>query len=83
MFHPLPLQELQLSFEQREKIMAIIERHRPKLDAIFEKTFPQLQQATRAMADEIRLLLNDDQKQKFDEMIKHRNERDKHRPPPR
>ena len=39
---PLPLHELGLSDEQREKTFRIFEQHRPELEAVLRDTFPKV-----------------------------------------
>jgi Spy/CpxP family protein refolding chaperone len=71
--------QLDLSREQRDKVRAIMERHRDEnrraTSAMFEKCGDELQ-AVRARADdEIRAVLNDAQKQRFNEMMEKRKHR--------
>lgn len=82
MFHPLPLSDLKLSTDQEDKILSILEKNRPQLDAIFEDTFPKLQAATAKMDKKIREVLNDEQKVKFDQMLEEREKRMKDGKPP-
>ena len=76
-FHPLPLNELDLSEDQKKQVFSIMDKNRPKLDAIFEETFPKLQTEMKRVETEIRKLLNDDQKKRFDALIE---KREKHMP---
>ena len=41
-FGPLPLDELGLAPEQRQRADTIFERHRPELDAILQEGFPKV-----------------------------------------
>ena len=82
LFHPLPLGELNLSKEQKEKVFTIMEENRPRLDAIFDDTFPRLQKEMAQMDAKIRKLLNGEQKTKFDQMLEERKKRMQDKKPP-
>lgn len=62
--------ELDLSSEQKQKVSAIFESTRERLDALGTQTRPKFE-ALKAQADaEIRVLLSPEQQSKFDELQK-------------
>lgn len=63
---PGPFSELGLSKEQEEKVVEIFEKHRPKLDAILQQTFPKARKVFDAIDQEVRTVLTAEQKKKFD-----------------
>jgi Spy/CpxP family protein refolding chaperone len=65
---PLPLEELGLSAEQRDKAFAILERHRPELEAVLRETFPKVRAINALIESEIRQLLTAEQAKKLDEI---------------
>lgn len=73
-----PWSELDLSSQQREKIHDILDRYRPKLDAILNDTFPKVRAVNEQIDHEIRSILTEDQQRKFDQTkaLQH------HGPPP-
>jgi len=75
-FGPLPLDELDLSPEQRQRAEAIFERHRPELDAILQEGFPKVRRVNDQIESEIRELLTPEQRTRLDELKARR-------PPPR
>ena len=64
---PVPWDNLDLSASQRDKINEILERHRPKLDAILGETFPKVQVVVAQVDNEIREILTPEQRRKFDQ----------------
>ena len=73
---PLPLDELGLSSEQRQRADAVFERHRPELDAILEEGFPKVRRVNDQIESEIREILTPEQRARLDEW-------QARRPPPR
>src|SRR5664280_547630 len=62
---PVPWDNLDLSASQRDKINEILERHRPKLDAILGETFPKVQVVVAQVDNEIRESQSSTPKQSF------------------
>jgi Spy/CpxP family protein refolding chaperone len=65
---PMPLEQLGLSAEQRDKAGAIMERHRPELDAILREGFPRVREINERLENEIRQVLTVEQQARFDEL---------------
>ncbi len=59
--------DLDLTAEQRDKVHAILERYRPKLDAILYESFPKVRAVNDLIDQEIRGILMDEQRRKFDQ----------------
>jgi Spy/CpxP family protein refolding chaperone len=74
-FGPLPLRELDLNEEQREKAWTIFEKHRPELDAVLRENFPRVMAINERIEQEIREFLTPEQRTHLDEL--------KRRPPSR
>lgn len=77
MFAPLPLEELELSADQKTKIRAILERHRPELEAILQESFPKVRAVNDKVEKEVRDVLSEEQQKELDELKRRRP------PPPR
>lgn len=75
---PAPWENLDLSVSQRDKISEILERYRPKLDAILGETFPKVQTVIAQVDGEIREILTPEQRSKFDQAKAQRHDH----PPP-
>lgn len=71
--------ELDLSREQRDKVRGIMERHREEnrrlTKAMFEKCGDELQGLRGRVDDEIRTVLSEPQKQRFNELMEKRKHR--------
>jgi Spy/CpxP family protein refolding chaperone len=65
---PLPLEQLGLSEEQREKARQILERHRPELEAVLRETFPRMRGIGEQIEREIREILTPEQRARLDEL---------------
>lgn len=63
---PLPLGELGLSPAQDEQARAILDRHRPALEAILRESFPRVRAENERIENEIRAILTDEQRKKLD-----------------
>jgi Spy/CpxP family protein refolding chaperone len=72
---PLPFEQLDLSPEQQEKVHAILERHRPELEAVLRESFPRVRAINEKIEREVREVLTAEQQKRLEE-IKAR------RPPP-
>ncbi|MGE0324180.1 MAG: Spy/CpxP family protein refolding chaperone [Polyangiaceae bacterium] len=71
-FGPLPLEELDLTQEQQAKVKAIFDRHRPEIEAAVRETFPKVQAINEQTEREVKEILTDAQKQRFEELKKRR-----------
>jgi Spy/CpxP family protein refolding chaperone len=60
--------ELGLSADQEKRVEAIMQKYRPELEAVIRETFPRVKAVHEKMDAEIRTILTDEQRQKFDEM---------------
>jgi len=69
---PMPWENLDLSEAQRKQSYEILERHRPKLDSIFNDTAPKVRAITDQIDGEIRAILNADQRNRFDRILAER-----------
>jgi hypothetical protein len=78
-FGPLPLHELGLSPEQRERADAIFERHRPELDAVLQEGFPKVRRINDQIESEVREILTPEQRARLDQLKARRPPR--HGPP--
>lgn len=66
---PMPWETLELNESQRKLAHEIMERHRPKLDSIFDETAPKVRAITDAIDAEIRTILNPEQRTRFDRIL--------------
>jgi hypothetical protein len=64
--------DLDLTEAQAMQIEAIMSKYRPELDAVIRETFPRVKAVHEKIDREIRPLLNDEQRRRFDEMKSHR-----------
>ncbi|MEW6558480.1 MAG: hypothetical protein AB1349_14215 [Elusimicrobiota bacterium] len=60
--------QLELSDEQKEKLVNILEKNKESIDKLFIEIEPKLQKRFGSMCDEIKTILNEKQKQKFEQM---------------
>lgn len=63
---PPPFGELDLSPEQDRKLKAIMDAHRPELEAVLRETFPKVRAVHERIDAELRKELNPEQQQRFD-----------------
>jgi Spy/CpxP family protein refolding chaperone len=63
--------DLGLSGEQAQKVENIMQKYRPELEAVIRETFPRVKAVHDRIDGEIRLLLTDDQRRRFDAMKSH------------
>lgn len=68
-FGPIPLQELKLTAKQDDQIRKIFERHRGELEKVMQGTFPKVRTIIQKINIEIREVLSDEQRAKFDELL--------------
>lgn len=62
--------KLDLTDEQREKIRAIFEAHRPVIDSLMGETMPRIRALRDSAEAEIRLVLTAEQLEKFEKLSK-------------
>jgi len=72
---PLPWDRLNLTEEQKEKAYQILERYRPKLDAVFGETAPKVKAITDQIDREVRAILTPEQRTRFDQDLAERGNR--------
>ncbi len=65
---PDPLDDLDLTAEQRVQLERIHERHRPELDAVVRETFPRVRKVQDAIEAELRALLTPEQRARLDQL---------------
>jgi Spy/CpxP family protein refolding chaperone len=63
---PPPFERLGLTDEQRQRITAILDAARPLTDSILEETLPRLRAVTDSIRAEIRGVLTEEQRERFD-----------------
>lgn len=63
---PIPLEELGLTHAQRAKVDEILERYHPQFDAVFRSTFPRVRAISESLEADVREVLDERQKARFD-----------------
>lgn len=71
--------ELALDEEQAEQLGTILDETSTKYSAIREKTHPRYEEARQAGRDNIRAILNEEQRAKFEELVRRIDEKEKAR----
>jgi len=69
---------LGLSPEQERQAAAILERHRPEMDALIRESYPRMQAIVERTHDELRQILTPAQRARFEEIEKRRPPREGH-----
>jgi Spy/CpxP family protein refolding chaperone len=69
---PIPLDDLELSDLQRDRIWQVIDKYRPELDAIVGATIPKVKEVHARMQTDVRALLTPPQRQSFDLLVSRR-----------
>ena len=64
-------EELDLSPEQRKQLSAILDETRENYDSIWEEIDPRFDAARQAGRDKIRAILNEEQREKFEKLVRH------------
>jgi len=72
---PLPWERLELTQAQSEKAHDILERYRPRLDAVFDETAPKVKGITDQIDREFREMLTPEQRTRFDRVLAERGNR--------
>lgn len=60
--------ELKLTPEQKTEFLTIVEKNKKTIDALFKEIEPKLRERFDSMETEIKTILNEKQKKKFDEI---------------
>jgi Spy/CpxP family protein refolding chaperone len=68
----LPLNELGLTEEQKQKVLDIFEQHRAELEAVLRDTYPKVHTINEKIAEEVRAVLTPEQRTKLAEIEAHR-----------
>ena len=71
---PIPLHELALTPDQKEKAHAIFETYRPEIDAVLEEGFPKVRAVIDKVDKDLMEILSDEQKKRFEEIRSKRPE---------
>ncbi len=71
--------ELDLSAEQRERMGAIVEGHRAQMSALWRETRPRFEELRSQLRDDIREVLNADQRAAYEALIQKHEERHRRR----
>jgi len=79
---PIPLEELELSDLQRDRIWQVVDRYRPELDAIVGATIPKVKEVHARMQTDVRAVLTPPQRQAFDILVSRRSGPPSPRPHP-
>jgi hypothetical protein len=72
-------EELSLSREQQDSIRAVLDRHRPEMDSMWQEVRPRFDSVRTIMRGEIRTQLSPDQQQKYQQMIERRERESRER----
>ncbi len=67
--------ELDLTAEQREQVGAIVEGHRAQMSALWRETRPRFEQLRSQLRDDIRAVLNAEQRAVYETLLKKHDER--------
>jgi hypothetical protein len=65
-------EELTLSVQQQDSIRAVLDRHRPEMDSMWQEVRPRFDSVRTIMRGEIRAQLSPEQQQKYQQMIERR-----------
>ena len=68
MMGPIPIHELDLTPDQKEKAHAIFETYRPEIDAVLEDSFPKVRAVIDKVDKDLMDILTDEQKERFKEI---------------
>lgn len=65
---PPPFEELDLTATQRDRILEILERRRPEMDAIMAEVLPRMRAVATSVDAEVRGALTPEQREKLDQI---------------
>jgi len=72
-------EELALSGEQQDSIRAVLNRHRPAMDSMWQEVRPRFDSVRAVMRGEIRVQLSTDQQAKYQQLIERREREQRER----
>ena len=72
-------EELQLTSAQQESVRAVLDRHRPEMDSMWQEVRPRFDSVRTIMRGEIRVQLSPEQQQKYQQMIERREREQRER----
>ena len=72
-------EELELSRQQQDSIRAVLDRHRPEMDSMWQEVRPRFDSVRTIMRGEIRTQLTPEQQQKYQQMIERRERESRER----
>ena len=72
-------EELALSREQQDSIRAVLDRHRPEMDSMWQEVRPRFDSVRTIIRGEIRALLSPEQQGKYQQMIERRERESRER----
>ena len=72
-------EELTLSADQQDSIRAVLDRHRPAMDSMWQEVRPRFDSVRAVMRGEIRAQLSTDQQAKYLQMIERREREQRER----
>lgn len=67
-------QELDLSADQRARVEQTVERHREAVSALWREVRPRFEQMKTRLREEIRAVLNDEQRATYERLLKRESE---------
>ena len=72
-------EELSLSREQQDSIRAVLDRHRPEMDSMWQEVRPRFDSVRTVMRGEIRAQLTTEQQTKYQQLIERREREQRER----
>ena len=69
---PPPIERLDLSADQRTRIVAVLDDARPRTDSIFSEAMPKVRVIMDEVQEKIRAVLTEEQRKAFDEATRSR-----------
>lgn len=72
---PPPIEELELTADQRKQAEALVEKYHPRFEALFAESFPRVRALRDEMDAELLPLLTEEQRVRFEELKKNRPDR--------
>lgn len=71
--------ELSLTAAQQESVRAVLDRHRPEMDSMWQEVRPRFDSVRTIMRGEIRAQLSPEQQQKYQQLIERREREQRER----
>ena len=69
---PPAFERLNLTGDQRTRILTILDQARPRTDSIFQEAMPKVRAIMDGVRDSIRTVLTEEQRKEFDEVTRNR-----------